>query len=98
MIERSLKWTMLSLTKKMKTAESQPILSKRESETEDEIDQKMLVRCILETTSWTESSLSDSNFSIKGVSRMSVSLKSHCFFTSNMLCSREQIIVNSYFI
>ena len=39
----------------------------RESEREEETDDKIFVGCTQETVSWTESELSDSDFSINGI-------------------------------
>ena len=55
------------MTKKVKRMESQNTLLIRESEREEETDDKIFVGCTQETVSWTESELSDSDFSINGI-------------------------------
>jgi len=52
------------MTKKMKRMESQNTLLIRGSGMEEETDDKIFVGCIQEKISWTESELSDSDFSI----------------------------------
>ena len=52
------------MTKKMKRMESQNTLLIRGNEMEEETDDKIFVGCIQEKISWTESELSDSDFSI----------------------------------